>query len=99
MKSLPKKNRHTSYKIPDIKVIRALSKLLGKLQIKPCYNIIDNTDYIKHLESSGVPHDMERFQYFYGYGLAEAKAFVEQWFNYTKELSPTEVPWSMFPRN
>lgn len=93
-----KRNRHVSYKIPDIKALRSLTKLLGKLEIKPLYQVQDNTGYIQFCNQRNLPTDhMKQYEVSHGYGLAESKAFVEQWFNYTKELSPTEVPCQPWP--
>jgi hypothetical protein len=95
-----KRNRHVSYKIPDIKALRSLTRLLGKLNIRPCYFVYEDLGYVDYCNNRNFIIDNDRrFKTSYGYGLAESKVFVEQWINYTQELSPTEVPWTMFPRN
>ena len=100
MKSLPKKNRHTSYKIPDIKAIRSLTRLLGKLEIPGMHWKYEDLGYADYCRHAGLPIDEEKkYVRRYGYGLAEAKAFVERWFNYTQELSPTETAYVFPPRN
>lgn len=99
MKSSHKKNRHVSYKIPDIKAIRSLTKLLGKLQVPGLYHKYEDQSYLAYCYISS--HDIDenlRYIHHVGYGLAESKAFIEQWFNYTKELSPTEVPCPPWPQ-
>ena len=94
MKSLPKKNRHISYKIPDIRLFRHLTIILGKLKIQPLYYVVDNRGYLNYLKQKNEPiGNIKPYETHYGYALGECKAFVEQWFNYTKELSPTEVPY------
>lgn len=93
-----KQNRHVSYKISDIKALRSLTKLLGKLEIPSLYHKYLDIGYLAYCAKVNceVLEDL-RYIHYFGYGLAESKAFVEQWFNYTKELSPTEVPCQPWP--
>lgn len=101
--STNKKQRDINTKIPDIKAVRVLSRLLGKLHLPSCYSKYRSVEpeydeYGKFLGT--VEKDVEA----YGFGLAEAKAFVERWFEYVKSPAPPPPikqvpPWMPYPRD
>jgi hypothetical protein len=103
MKSLRKKiSRSGHYKIPDIKAIRTITRFLGKLHVPKCYYVYEEltpqfNDIGQHIGDSLVRKEA------YGYGLKEAKDFVEAWFDYESpakdEPMPTQPPWMPYPRN
>lgn len=65
--------RNSHLKIPDIKVFRSLTNLLGKLGIKECRRTPHPTIH---------PITMKPISPVYGLGLKEAKDLVERIFNY-----------------
>lgn len=100
--STNKKQRDINAKIPDIKAVRVLSRLLGKLHLPSCYSKYRSVEpeydeYGKFLGT--VEKDVDA----YGFGLAEAKVFVERWFEYkvpSSSNSPKQVPpWMPYPRD
>jgi len=64
--------RDSNLKIPDIKVFRSLTRLLGKLGINACRE--DNLWF--------HPQSHQHHRYIYGLGLKEAKDLVERTFDY-----------------
>lgn len=72
-------------RIPDIKAFRALWQLLGKLHIKGCYYIIQETEYTwddNGMCTGSYTVDVE----YYHMGLADAKALVERIWDYQPDL-------------
>jgi len=72
--------RDLNLKIPDIKVFRSLTRLLGKLGINTCRE--ESSMYHAQV-ASGYPDPDNRYpKYTYGLGLKEAKDLVERTFDY-----------------
>ena len=63
-------------RIRDIKSLRKLTVLLGKLGIKSCYHVFNRSSYSLPI---GVP---PLTTYVYGYGLADCKALMERKHDY-----------------
>ena len=94
------KNRNLSYKIPDIKAVRALTRLLGKLEVPSLYYTYEDMGYVMYCTKTNSPIDEnKRYMKAYGYGLLESKLFVEKLFNYTTRQLPAEVPCMPYPRD
>lgn len=95
--------RSNNMKIPDIKAVRSLTRLLGKLHIPSCYHRYDEltpqyNDIGQHIGDKLITKEA------YGYGLKESKDFVEAWFEYEHpvkeaDAQPTSAPWMPYPRN
>lgn len=70
------KRRPNQLKIPDIKVIRSLTRLLGKLQVPSCYRLSheDVGDFDSNGQYIGVKKEWKQV---YGWGLKESKDYVE----------------------
>jgi hypothetical protein len=78
-----KKIRPANAKIPDIKVIRALTRLLGKLHIPSCHRIYTDEGYRQWCQSSGHPIQHEKlYTEIFGWGLKESKDYVELKYSY-----------------
>lgn len=73
--------RDINQKIFDIKALRAITRLLGKLHISPCYTKHTDTEYI-YDKAGNLIHTFPIVKEFYGIGLAEAKAYVEKKYIY-----------------
>lgn len=98
-----KQKRANHHKIPDIKAVRSLTRLLGKLHIPSCYYTYPELVPVfdKDGFQTGTMHiDKES----YGFGLKEAKDFVEAWFDYEvpqqepKQHAGVAAPYMPYPR-
>ena len=97
--------RASNLKIPDIKALRGLSRLLGKLHIPCCYHRFTEVTY--DYDDNNVligTHDIVKEGY--GFGLKESKDFVERWFDYSQPPIPegfpapaVSAPWMPYPRD
>ena len=72
--------RDSNLKIPDIKVFRSLTRLLGKLGIHACRE--ENSMYHAQVASGYPDPDNKHPRYTYGFGLRETKDLVERTFDY-----------------
>lgn len=98
-----KQKRPHNHKIPDIKVLRSLTRLLGKLHIPSCYHAYDELTPQYDDNGQRLPDKLIRKES-YGFGLKESKDFVEVWFDYEypvkeADAQPTSAPWMPYPRN
>jgi hypothetical protein len=94
-----KQTRPTVKKIPDIKALRSLTRLLGKLEVPSLHHTYVDESYRQYCIDRAIPMEQDKlYVKTYGYGLAESKAFVERWFDYQtpEQQVPTHMP---YPRN
>lgn len=85
---LMKKRRLSSYKIPDIKALRGLIKILGMFHVT-CYYVARETKY--HYDSFNQLTGTSLIdKEYYGIGLKEAKDYVESKFDYYVPTDETE---------
>ena len=98
-----KLNRSLSNKIPDIKALRSLTRLLGKLHVPSCYYTYEDTAYEYSEETGKLINTYQVKKEAYGFGLKESKDFVEGWFEYDQQLTrpndDDDAPWMPYPRD
>jgi hypothetical protein len=97
--NLNKQDRPANKRLPDIKVVRGLTRLLGKLHLPCCFTRYQRTT--SHYDESGALLSTYIVtEEGYGYGLKESKDFVERWFNYVNPPSLADsYPWMPYPRD
>lgn len=81
-------SRDRNLKIPDIKAVRSLTRLLGKIGIKDLYR--DNPTYWEGIRLGYPPHPMYPPKV-YGLGLKEAKDYIEAKYNYKERLPKRNI--------
>ena len=79
--------RPSNLKIPDIKMVRGLTRFLGKLGIEKCFSKFNETEYI-YDSFNQLIGTRQVVQYFYGLGLKESKDYVESKYHYYLEQQP-----------
>ena len=86
------KRRRSDTKIPDIKAVRTLTSLLGKFGVSHCYRTykdLSYEDFCRH--HSVVPDEDKLWKKQYGFGLKEAKDYVESKYIYYAPHEETEA--------
>ena len=83
------KRRPNNQKIPDIKVTRQLTRLLGKCGVPSLSRTFTDTEYWHDPDGNMVTQHLTKT--IYGWGLKETKDYVESKYDYYLPANETEL--------